>query len=102
MTEQEKINLGLFCKVLDVRTNQESIVVYTDEEIAEIIANDPTQQSNNIRKTRDALLLACDWTQLADVPAETKQKWVSYRQALRDITLQPGFPSNVTFPLIPE
>ena len=29
-------------------------------------------------------------------------KWAKYRQALRDITDQPGFPYDVTFPDIPE
>lgn len=41
------------------------------------------------RARRDALLLACDWTQLPDVPLATKQAWAAYRQALRDITNQP-------------
>ena len=41
------------------------------------------------RKQRDKLLLACDWTQLPDVPATTQLAWSAYRQALRDITNQP-------------
>ena len=41
------------------------------------------------RKQRDRLLLACDWTQLPDVPAATQTAWGAYRQALRDVTTQP-------------
>ena len=40
------------------------------------------------RQKRDALLSACDWTQLPDVPSATQQAWQAYRQALRDITTQ--------------
>ena len=31
-----------------------------------------------------------------------ENKWAKYRQELRDITKQPGFPYNVEFPNIPE
>lgn len=37
-----------------------------------------------LRAERDRRLLACDWTQLGDVPAETRTAWQPYRQALRD------------------
>ena len=53
-----------------------------------------------IRAERDRLLLACDWTQLPDVPLATKAVWASYRQALRDITLQSD-PFNITWPTSP-
>lgn len=39
-----------------------------------------------LRAERDARLLACDWSQLADVPEATREAWQPYRQALRDIT----------------
>ncbi len=38
-----------------------------------------------LRSERDVRLLACDWTQLADVPEETRLAWQPYRQALRDM-----------------
>ena len=38
-----------------------------------------------IRIERDALLRACDWTQLSDVPVVTRSAWQVYRQALRDL-----------------
>jgi hypothetical protein len=51
---------------------------------------------------RGNLLANSDWTQLPDVPEETRLKWQEYRQALRDITLQEGFPENIIWPTKPE
>lgn len=51
-----------------------------------------------VRVLRDTLLAQCDWTQLPDVPLETKTAWATYRQALRDITNQPGFPDVIEWP----
>ena len=54
----------------------------------------------NIRNQRDNLLQQTDWMALSDntmTPA-----WASYRQALRDITAQEGFPFSVDWPAKPE
>lgn len=61
------------------------------------------EKSQEIRIRRDALLAACDWTVLSDSPLETtvKAAWVTYRQALRDITEQPTFPESITWPTAP-
>ena len=50
-----------------------------------------------VRAKRDKLLLESDWTQLPDVPLATKEMWANYRQALRDVTLQPD-PFNIVWP----
>lgn len=50
-----------------------------------------------IRKDRNALLASSDWTQVADAPVD-KTLWATYRQALRDISSQSGFPLNVIWP----
>lgn len=55
-----------------------------------------------VRQRRDKLLSESDWTQLPDVPAETKAAWAEYRQALRDLTDQPGFPEGVLWPVAPN
>jgi hypothetical protein len=57
--------------------------------------------ASDIRETRSAMLLQTDWTQVADAPVD-KIVWATYRQALRDITKQSGFPTNVTWPIKPE
>lgn len=55
---------------------------------------------NSIRTQRNSLLVASDWTQVADAPVD-KPAWATYRQALRDVTAQEGFPFNVVFPTPP-
>jgi hypothetical protein len=51
---------------------------------------------------RNALLSETDWTQMPDTPQATKDKWAPYRQALRDVPQQPGFPENIQWPTKPE
>lgn len=50
-----------------------------------------------VRERRDQKLLESDWTQLPDVPLETKNAWATYRQALRDVTQQTD-PFNIVWP----
>lgn len=58
------------------------------------------QASANIRASRNQRLAACDWTQLPDAPVDHIE-WANYRQALRDVSSQPGFPWNVEWPSQP-
>ena len=51
---------------------------------------------------RHLLLTRSDWTQLPDVPSETKEAWAAYRQALRDITKQTGYPYEINWPTVPK
>ena len=59
-----------------------------------------------LRRKRDELLSKCDWTQGGDVPTETKTKWQTYRQTLRDLPANQSpsdmFLSNITWPNIPS
>jgi hypothetical protein len=57
---------------------------------------------NEVRYQRERLLTQSDWTQLPDIDQATKDKWQPYRQALRDITSQPGFPENIQWPEPPQ
>ena len=57
---------------------------------------------SEVRAQRDYLLAQTDWTQAVDVPQAIKDKWAPYRQALRDVPQQAGFPMNVTWPTKPE
>jgi len=54
------------------------------------------------RGKRNSLLTASDWTQLPDVPQTTKDLWAQYRQDLRDITEQAGFPTSIVWPTAPQ
>ena len=56
---------------------------------------------NKARADRMPMLQSTDWTQLADVPTETREKFAAYRQALRDITKQPD-PRNIVWPERPN
>lgn len=61
----------------------------------------PEEMSAAVREQRDQLLLQTDWTQAADIPQPTKDKWAPYRQALRDVPGQEGFPYDVVWPQTP-
>ena len=54
--------------------------------------------ADEVLHRRAVELKASDWTQLPDVPQETKDLWSPYRQALRDITEQPGYPHEINWP----
>lgn len=58
--------------------------------------------AENYRLQRDSLLKDSDWTQLPDAPNDTKTAWATYRQALRDLPQQSGFPNNITWPTAPQ
>ena len=92
-------------KLVSVAPYIEDNTVYTiDVEplTPEEIAFNTESQWSKIRSQRDTLLAACDWTQLPDVPLDTEQKqaWVTYRQALRDVTSQAD-PYNIEWPVAP-
>ncbi len=59
------------------------------------------QQAARVRTDRNTRLAACDWTQLSDAPVDATT-WATYRQALRDITSQAGFPWDVQWPDQPQ
>ena len=68
---------------------------------AEGIAATDSAQAAAVRADRNAKLSASDWTQVADAPVD-KAAWATYRQALRDISGQAGFPWTITWPTQPE
>ena len=77
-------------------TLTQTVVAKTQDQIDAEIANKAAQA----RTKRDNLLAESDWTQVADAPVD-KEAWATYRQALRDITTQATFPSEVTWPTKP-
>jgi hypothetical protein len=70
------------------------------EQETEYKARIDTQQGTSVRTTRNQLLKDTDWTQVLDAPVD-KDAWSIYRQELRDITGQEGFPFNVIWPTQP-
>ena len=63
----------------------------------EINAN-TAKQAASVRAERNSKLSETDWTQVYDAPVD-KNAWADYRQALRDIPNQPGFPWNIDWPV---
>jgi len=74
--------------------------VYTVQ-VAALTEEEVTAASNSaaaqIRSQRNTMLSDSDWTQVADAPVD-QAAWAAYRQALRDITNQEGFPWTVEWP----
>lgn len=82
--------------ITDAKTGEVTVRDLTPEEIAALA---PTEEQ--VRQQRNNLLAASDWTQLPDAPVD-QTAWAAYRQALRDVTDQEGFPANVVWPDKPE
>ena len=59
-------------------------------------AND--RKAAEIRQERSFKLAVTDWTQGTDLPQNIKDKYAPYRQELRDVTAQAGFPWEVVWP----
>ena len=83
----------------------EKVEKFTAEEktafLAEKDANELIAKKQIVRNQRNELLQQSDWTQLPDAGVDANA-WATYRQALRDIPEQEGFPHDVTFPTKPE
>ena len=69
----------------------------TPEELVERTA----QKAAEVRTERNTRLAECDWTQVLDAPVD-REAWTAYRQALRDVTEQSGFPFDVVWPTAPN
>lgn len=82
------------------------ILDMTQDEIDEYVAwskqNVDASKVEAARDKRNALLAETDWTQGADIPTTIKSAYKPYRQALRDVPLQEGFPNNIIWPTKPE
>jgi len=57
--------------------------------------------AEKIRRDRTQRLKDSDWTQVADAPVN-QAAWATYRQALRDVPTQAGFPWDIQWPTKPE
>ena len=82
--------------------------VFTDgettaaEQEAAYKAQKDADQATAMRQQRNDKLKDCDWTQGKDIPDNTSSTWAAYRQALRDVPSQAGFPWTVQWPTQPE
>lgn len=72
-------------------TPPEPAIEITPEQMAE-------DNMRSLRRDRDRKLAETDWTQLPDVPEETREAYREYRQALRDITINNTDPTTADWP----
>ena len=91
----------MFSRIVDLKTNSVTDNQLSQEEINEIEKSSREAEISSVRSTRNAKLTQSDWTQVADAPVD-QAAWATYRQALRDIPSQAGFPNEVTWPTEPE
>ena len=84
--------------------NRVSAVVWVlDPGLPSPVPHDSPAVAANARDRRTDLLFDCDWTQLPDVDLTSGSisAFATYRQALRDVPQQPGFPNAITWPVRP-
>ena len=105
----------LMCEA-DVAAERGLVLATNDAEIGgayngktfarKVVADDLTDAEKKVgaRSKRNALLNQTDWTIMPDSPLSDSKKteWKTYRQALRDVPAQSGFPNNITWPTEPE
>jgi len=72
-----------------------------EAEVARLIAEQPAKEA---RGERDRLLAESDWVTIraTDTGTPVPTEWQTYRQALRDVPLQTGFPEEIEWPSKPE
>jgi hypothetical protein len=73
------------------------------ENEAEYKAAKDTEQAKSVRATRDDKLKECDWIVIKNLETNSNipGAWEVYRQALRDVPTQSGFPWTITWPDAP-
>lgn len=96
-------------------------LVFFDDTPAEVVAgveavyaahNPAAKSAGQVRDARDALIVECDWlvarhrdqveaSKPTTLTSAQYQAWLTYRQALRDLPAQSGFPASVTWPVAP-
>jgi hypothetical protein len=81
--------------------NEDGTVTTAAQHEAAYKAQKDAEQAKAVRADRNKRLTDTDWTQLADAPVNSVA-WSNYRQALRDVPSQDGFPFNVNWPAQPE
>lgn len=85
----------------EVDTDQVGQPLYGNEWEVSYTAQNMEQATaeSNVRARRDSLLQETDWMALSDVTMSSEM--TTYRQALRDIPAQSGFPYSLTWPTKP-
>ena len=86
--------------VFDVDAQRWSQVWRVREMTTEEVTQRFDSAASAVREQRNDKLKDSDWTQITDATAD-KTAWAVYRQALRDVTAQAGFPWTIIWPDAP-
>lgn len=78
-------------------TDDEGVVHTPAEQWEAYCFQKDAEQAKAVRDDRNKRLADCDWTQLDDAPVD-RTVWAAYRQELRDVSTQPGFPWEIVWP----
>lgn len=95
----EQINGQWFTKYILGPVFVDGETTAAEQEAAYKAAKD-AEQAKSVRNQRNKKLSESEWTQVADAPVD-KAAWAVYRQALRDISAQSGFPWTIDWPVAP-
>ena len=86
----------------DLPANDKEPAKTAAEQMVEYKAQKDANQAKSVREDRSRRLAECDWTQGKDIADAVSQLWAAYRQALRNVPTQAGFPWDVQWPNKPE
>jgi len=93
-------------QIYNAQTSETIVREMNDEEYAVWQAGESertVEQEQLIRAERDKKLGECDWRVIKSLESNQPQdfQWAAYRQALRDVPSQEGFPWTITWPQPP-
>lgn len=99
-------DVAIWCNKQNCRIKEITPLENGDRRFQIVESDSPTKDevSSLVREKRNALLSASDFLVLPDYPIseEEKSAVLSYRQSLRDLTLQEGFPDRIVWPELPS
>ena len=81
-------------------TEEDGVTTTKAEHEAAYQARLDADKAKSIRSERDQKLKDTDWMGMSDVTMP--DDWATYRQALRDVPAQSGFPNTITWPTEPS
>jgi len=81
-------------------TEEDGVTTTKAEHEAEYQARLDADKAESVRSERDQKLKDTDWMGMSDVTMSAD--WATYRQALRDVPAQSGFPNTITWPTEPS
>jgi hypothetical protein len=93
-------------QIYNAQTSETIVREMNDEEYAVWQSGESertVEQAQSVRAERDKKLSECDWRVIKSLENNQPQdfQWAAYRQALRDVPSQAGFPWTITWPQPP-